>query len=127
MGRKATGLLTRGGGATEGSGIMLNIGSNTSILASASFLAPDPVDSLPPAVRSGRPRTGKRSDGLPPEWVVAHHHRDFQSKRAYAPLFAHVAQSRWIRDTELENRTFDQFIATDRIRALVLDGRQAEE
>ncbi len=105
--------------------MMFNIGSSTAILASASFLAPDPADSLPKANRARR--TGKRSDGLPPIWVVAHHHPDFETRRAYAPLFAHAEHSGWIRDNELEQDGFDTFIGSDRIRALVLDGSQPEE
>lgn len=107
--------------------MMLNISSGSTILASASFLAPDPVDQLVPPQRATARRTGKRSDGLPPEWVVAHHHADFESKRAYAPLFAGAPNSGWVRDVELEAGAFANYVGADRVRALVLDGSQSDE
>ncbi len=106
---------------------MLNISSASTILASASFLAPDPVDALPPAQRAAARRTGKRSDGLPPHWVLAHHHGDFEQRRAYAPLFAQAEHSGWIRDRELEAGAFAEHIVDGRVRALLLDGAQGDE
>lgn len=107
--------------------MMLNISSGSTILASASFLAPDPVDQLAPPQRARARRTGKRSDGLPPEWVVAHHHADFEAKRAYAPLFANAPNSGWVRDVELETGAFSDYVGADRVRALVLDGALPDE
>lgn len=109
--------------------MMLNIGSSTSILASASLAPPEVATDNSPQRDARRKRTGLRDNpsGGPCQWVLAHHHPDFEAKRAYAPVFAVDPQSGWIRDSELENSAFDHFIRTDRVRAIFIDGSKAED